>query len=320
MKNVWLTIDQPKTAYNVKLYSASHPCELYWGRDSKGRYLFVFIAKIGEAPKSEQLPKLRGITTSLNKTNSNENLILLLNEDKDWELFYSLCANLARATSSVKSSEEAGVIILNRLSRWQDLLKKERPNTLTRDQVKGLLGELIFLKDELVPNYGWEDSIGYWHGPNDAPQDFAVKDTSFEIKCKSGGTKPSVKISSAEQLESNLPKSYLVVYTLATASKDDGSSFTLNEYIERIRYELYSHSHSARDQFEDLVFMAGYKDSEEYERYRFSKIAIQTYAIEDDFPRICSSELKLGIDRVTYSLKLDACAPFTKSLGWRKSK
>jgi hypothetical protein len=64
--------------------------------------------------------------------------------------------------------------------------------------------------------------------------------------------------------------------------------------------------------------MAGYIYSEEYERHRFAKVALRCYKIEENFPRIRTIGLSHGIERVTYSLKLEACAPFEKTPKWCK--
>ena len=316
MKNPWQEITKPESDVNVMLVGDEHPVELYWGKDTQGRYLFIFKTEKEHAPEKKNLPKLSGISALVARSDLDAKVILILNETTNWEIFHALCMDLARATSAVNDAKEACAIILRRLERWQELLKRERSGILPPEQIKGLLGELLFLIEKTEPAFGWDDSITFWKGPEEAPQDFAIHDTAIEIKCQSGGSKPSVKITSVEQLEPQLPKGYLAVYTLASADKDDADGFNLNEVIDRIRDAIEGEAQSTRERFEDLIYMAGYTWSEEYERYRFSKVALHCYSIEGEFPRVRMSELSPGIERLTYTLKLESCAPFKGTPEW----
>ena len=76
-------------------------------------------------------------------------------------------------------------------------------------------------------------AIKSWKGPEKAPQDFALNETAIEIKCQSGSTRATVKISSADQLEPQLPEGYLIVFTLADADENEG--FDLNIITKQIR-------------------------------------------------------------------------------------
>ena len=318
MKNPWLSINKPSNDFNVMLVGESHPLQLYWGRDTQGRYLFIFETDINSAPDKKNLPKLAGITALIAITDDRARLVLLLNETSNWELFHALCSDLVRATSSIDDNKAAAAIFLRRLARWHDFLKRERPMIMPVERIKGLIGELLFLRDKVTKEFSLEEGVIFWKGPEEAPQDFAIHDTAIEVKCQSGGSKPTVRITSAEQLEPQLPEGYLAVYTLASADKEDPNGFTLNSLVADIRSKLEATSEAARERFEDLLFMAGYIYSEEYDRYRFAKVALRCYKIEENFPRIRTTGLSQGIERITYSLKLEACASFEKTPIWWK--
>lgn len=320
MNNPWGEIEEPKSDYNVKLVGYSHPLQLYWARDSQGRYLFIFETDTSSTPDKKNLPKLAGISAAIATNGANSKLVLMLNDTSNWELFYALCSDLVRATDTVEDKKTAGVIFLRRLTRWHEFLKRERPRILTMERIKGLIGELLFLSDKLAIVFGWEDSVSFWKGPEDAPQDFAAHNTAIEVKSQSGGSKPTVRITSAEQLEPQLPEGFLAVYTLASTDKDNPNGFSLNSLVESIRKKLETNSERAREKFEDLLFMAGYLYSEEYDRYLFAKVALRCYKIKEEFPRIRVSKINQGIERVTYTLKLDACSQFEDTPSWWKQK
>ena len=133
------------------------------------------------------------------------------------------------------------------------------------------------MKNVLVPQFGWSESISFWKGPLGAPQDFAVYDTAVEVKAQSGSSKPYIQISSLEQMEAQLPNFYLIVNTLATIDPEHEEAFSLNSLIADIRNELSTTDDMTRELFESLIFHVGYIQLEHYEtrntkKWRFSLV------------------------------------------------
>lgn len=316
MTNPWQNIDQPGIDFNVRLVSEAHPLLLYWGRDTQGRYLFIYEFQGQVVPEKQSFPKLTGITFGLARDHYGVKLVLILNETANWEIFFSLCSDLIRATSVLDDPESASGVFLRRLIRWSEFLRRKRPEILSLEAIKGLIGELLFLEERLAPAFSWDDAIASWKGPEDAPQDFSIHEIAIEVKCQSGGTTPSVKITSAEQLTPQLPDAYLIVYTITTAERENNLGFSLNDLVERIRVSLEMASENTRERFEELLFLADYTMREEYDDPKFMRIAAKCYKISDHFPRILLSAIPAGIERVSYSLKLEQCKPFESSPSW----
>jgi hypothetical protein len=316
MNNPWQNIDQPGIDFNVRLVSESHPLLLYWGRDTQGHYLFIYDLQSQVAPDKQSLPKLAGISFGLARDHSGAKLVLILNETTNWEIFFSLCSDLIRATSVMDNPESASGVFLRRLIRWSEFLRRKRPEILSPEAIKGLIGELLFLEERLAPAFSWDDAVASWKGPEDAPQDFSIHEMAMEVKCQTGGTTPSVKITSADQLTPQLPDAYLIVYTITTADREDAEGFSLNDLVEQIRSRLETGSENTRERFEELLFLADYTMREEYDDSKFRRVAAKCYKIGDDFPRILLSAIPAGIERVSYSLKLEQCKPFESSPSW----
>lgn len=316
MSNPWQDIDKPSNDFNVRLVSEAHPLSLFWGRDTQGRYLFIYDLEAENAPERKSLLKLSGITLDVARDGDRAKLVLMLNETGNWELFLSLCSDLIRATSSVDDHGIGANVFLRRLSRWQKFLKRIHPGVLSPEAVKGLIGELLFLKERVASEFGWETAVTSWKGPEGYPQDFAIHETAVEVKCQSGGSSPSVKITSAEQLLPQLPEGYLVVYTISTADSEDTEGFSLNEFVEKIRDQLEVAPEPTMERFEELLFLANYTMREEYDEPKFKRIAAKCFQIRDDFPRIRLSSIPSGIERVSYSLKLEPCEPYKASPSW----
>lgn len=319
MNNPWAAIEKPSSDLNVRLVDKNHPLKLYWGIDSKSRYSFAYDAPIAALPHKKSLPSLSGMEIYVAQQETRGKFVLILQNNSDWEIFHALCSDLVRATGSVKADTLASAIILRRLQRWQELLSKIRPQILTAEEIKGLMGELMFLKETLAHVFGYDDAITAWRGPENGPQDFAIDETAIEVKCQTGGSKPVVRVSSAEQLCPQLPTGYLVVYTLARLTAEDTGAVTLNTLVTDIRAALAGASVSSRERFEDLLYMAGFILREEYDDFRFSVVAVKCYQLTDGFPRILSSTLASGVESVSYSIRLANCSQFqSKPLWWPK--
>jgi len=316
MNNPWSEIDKPAADFNVRLVDAAHPLRLFWGLDARNRYLFVYDGEIASMPEEKSLPNLTGIATAVVRFGERARLVLILNEIGNWELFHALCSDLIRATERLKEPEHGPVIVLRRLKRWQDFLKKERSGLLPLEKIKGLIGELLFLSDPVASVFGWNEAVTFWRGPEDAPQDFAIHEAAVEVKCQAGGSKPSVRITSVEQLNPQLPKGYLVVYTIATASGEEPEHFNLNSLIDTTRERLETASDETRERFEDLIYLAGYVSSEKYLEYCFTRIAVKCFRIKEGFPRISTSSVPQAVGSVSYLLQLDACAEFAEKPSW----
>ncbi len=316
MNNPWAGIEKPSSDLNVRLVDENHPFKLFWGVDAKNRYSFAYEAEIAALPQKKSLPALSGLELCVFHQGSRGKLVLLLLDNKDWEIFYALCFDLVRATSVAKDEKLASSIILRRLLRWQELLRKARPQILSPEEIKGLMGELFFLRQSLATVFGFDNAVAAWRGPEGAPQDFAVAETAYEIKCQAGGSRPVVRISSADQLCPQLPDGFLVVYTLARQSAEEPDAISLNGLVAQIRNDLTQASAACRERFEDLLFMAGYLPNDEYEEHRFSMVGVKCYHLVEGFPKISSSALLPGIESVSYAIRLDLCSSFLADPSW----
>lgn len=314
MSNPWAEIQRPLTDYNVKLASSTHPLNFFWGIDARGDYLLV-IEFVGSASGvAVNLPDLTGIRTAKSELPDRVRVILLLVDRGNWELFEALSRDLIRVSEKSPTGVEAFNLTLRRLQKWHELLKKSRSPFLSPEEIKGLLGELLFLRDTLVPHRDLLFAVDCWKGPEGGPQDFAVLNVAVEIKSQSGSTKPSVRISSIDQLNPQLPFGYLVVFTLANAQATDPKATTLNRIVGSIRSTLEAVDSATRERFESLLFAAGYITHEYYDRFVFQTVSTQVFEIRTGFPRIERGAVPSGVQRITFDLMLDSCAPFVAEL------
>jgi hypothetical protein len=316
MNNPWAAIEKPTSDLNVRLVDETHPLKLYWGVDIKNRYSFAFDAPAAALPQKRSLPVLSGVELCVVPQGHRGKLLLVLQDNADWEICFALCSDLIRATHSIADETAGSVAILRRLHRWQELLRRNRPQILSPEEIKGLMGELLFLRNPLATTFGFDAAVTAWRGPEHAPQDFAVGETAIEVKCQGGGSRPVVGISSADQLCPQLPDGYLVVYTLARQTESAPGAVSLNTLVLEIRKEMAGASANTQERFDDLLYLAGYLPREEYEEYRFSTVEVKSYHLVEGFPRILASSLAPGIESVSYALRLEHCETFLCRPAW----
>ena len=311
MVNPWDQIISPSKDVSALRADGKHPLDLFWAKDHLGRYLFIYEYSLAIDKEIKDPPNLVGIETlTMRASKDVTRLVLVLRDKTNWELFYALCNDLIAATALLKENAGAPSIILHRLQRWQDFLKRMRTGILPEEIIKGLIGELLFLKNHLAPKYGFTDSVSFWVGPEGAPQDYNINDTAVEVKCQLGSTSPNIKISSADQLYSQLAKLYLFVVTLGKSTSTTINAVSLPSIIESITHELEKESSTALQKFQDLLIEIGYYYSEKYLEYNYLLLEEHVYLVVDGFPRINPEDLHTGIVRLTYNISIAECRPF----------
>ncbi|MCQ3828460.1 PD-(D/E)XK motif protein [Microbulbifer elongatus] len=317
MNNPWDKIDVPVSDVHARRVDPKHSEDFFWARDHSGGYLFIFRSK----PKQkmpDRYPALTGIAVDSTPEpgSGRHRLILFLRERSDWELFLALCQDLVAATK-VDGITEAAVpsVILRRLTRWRDFLSTERVGLLSEQEIKGLIGELIFLSTHLADHQGIGSAVKSWEGPNDSPQDFCVGNTAIEVKCQLGTTTSRIAISSEQQLFSQLPFSYLYVVTLGK-TEHTPEALNLLDMVAEIRERVSIEAPDMLEYFNDLVYETGYRDDERYRNFSYLLVGQKMYEIEGEFPRLRPDSIPCGVERVRYNLDLSVCEPFIGTPDW----
>jgi len=313
MNNPWEEIHTPSHDISARRADHTHPLDIFWARDQMGRYLFFFEFD-SDATLPDRLPRLKGIDVL--KSPEGNRLVLILRERSDWEIFLSLCSNIISATRTVDRTASVAIII-RRLDRWREFLKQDRPRLLPEEKIKGMIGELLFIRNHLIPAFGITQSIQFWMGPEGSPQDFNVNDSAIEVKCQLGSTAPKIRITSAEQLCPQLPIMFLFVVTLGKSELGSSGALCLPDLISDIREELEQESQTEQlERFNDLLIQEGYIDSDAYRQFSYVLVNEQMFLVEEGFPRICPDGLSAGIVRLSYDIALAECEEFSATPEW----
>lgn len=277
--------------------------DTYVGKDDKGRYAFKF--------KGQYIPtRIFGsevISVEQYEEDSSYSLMFLLEKDELLERFCTFCQDLLSAVDGITDQAEGYRAICNRYASWKRLFKPNHGD-MTEPEIMGLIGEMLFLKNEMIPAYGTDRAIDSWMGPEKTNKDFSIDSVWYEVKAVSAG-KDSVHISSIEQLDSEVD-GYLVVYKLEKMSPGyDGVKLSslANEIMILINNDFY------KEMFARKLMSYGFDWSSDYDNFVYSQSSFAKYLVSNGFPRIMRNSIALPIIKVQYELILSNIEQFKQS-------
>lgn len=275
---------------------------LYIGKDDGGRFSLEFLGHFIPT----RLVGSEVISVFQTKNKQLLSIRFSLENPDLLEYFCTFCDDLVNSTLEITDDNIAYKSLCQRYLSWKKLF---RPNQarLKENEVMGLIGELLYLRDRMFAKHGYETALDAWTGPEYTHKDFSLDEEWHEIKTISAG-KGSVKIASLEQLDSEFIGT-LGVYVLEKMS----SSFNglkLNDLVNTIISILNTH---LRDSFLNKLSNFGYDFSPEYNNYVYSLISFEEYEVNNAFPRLKRDDIPASISRVQYELIKAELEPFKLS-------
>ena len=314
--NPWEHISIPKANVKSKLVDHTHPIEISWAVNQAGDYLLVALFNEINNHSIYEFPKLNGFEIFLTDQSL---LVMTLKNKEQWEIFLSLCTDLIGSTRPCDNHDDAMQTLIRRLRGWQIHLSSDKPKILSDEKIRGLIAELLFLDLHLFPYFELTDSVEFWTGPEGSSQDFNVQGIVVEVKSQLGEKPSSVRISSTDQLCPETPELYLHVIVLGKSDENTSGSFNLLSLVERIRKELLDSLPSSIERFNELILSVGFIENNEYLKKNFTLLNEKTFEVRDEFPRICTKDVPIGLDQVRYNLNLASCEDFLSELSWENS-
>lgn len=243
------------------------------------------------------------------KINLRETILIIeLQNPALREIFAVLCDDLAQHLKYETNPTLISREVHNRLYQWSLLFEKASSPGLTREEQRGLFGELVILKMLVENTTAPLLVLNGWQGVSGGSQDFFFTDRAIEVKTTFSNQHQTVTISSASQLdESSLTFLWLAHLALedATGSNDAKS---LNDVVAEIFALLATHA-EATTHFLAKLAEVGYFEvhSSLYQQPAYQIRATQFYHVQNEFPRVRPSELRSGVDTIKYSIRLSGC-------------
>lgn len=282
-----------------------HILDIYLGLDQYSHYTLFLISEV-DVPKIVS-SKLIHVEIKRRK-DKKWGITFSLEDEKYVDMFCIFCEDIIESSRPIADKNKGTAFICSRYKEWQQMLKKNPDGLLSVSEIKGLIGELLFLHTFLIEKYGEEKAVNSWIGPDRADQDFVFEDIWYEVKSTVSGAE-SVIISSVEQLDVNKPGELVVMY-LDKTSQADSEKISLNIIVQKILNQL--HSEKVKSHFNSILSSHGYLYLKEYDEvvYKYSKMV--EYIVTKLFPSLKRKNIPDTVVNARYELSLAAIADHKK--------
>lgn len=221
-----------------------------------------------------------------------------------------LCFELIQSSKECETQEEAVIIMFDTFRKWYSLMADVHLGILPLHEIRGLMGEVKYMIDELSSGRHEQELINAWTTHKDASRDFVYDETWNEIKTVQSSA-DYVSISSVEQLDHDMD-GLLTVYRLDQVRKESEKTYTLNSIIQELQSKL---SMSAEAVLNRKLLAKGYTYNEHYEEYLFAFNGKDRYLVDSSFPRISKSDLAPAIKTAKYELYLSGIEEWRQTDG-----
>jgi len=267
-----------------------------------GKHSYIMeLNKEVEVPDYKTL-NFQGVRVQLFELEEVNELHVFLMDSDLKGIFSKFINNIIEDISIVPTQKEALLVTFNVIQKWKKLFDKLTSEGLSLEQQKGLIGELLVIKEFCDSKHNVESIILGWLGPEGHDKDFLISDKAIEAKFTTSKL-PRIRITSEHQLDfSNLSNLFLSQFQAEKAKE----GISLNLLVDFLRESL-SNTISLLDVFNQKLVQAGYleKHTSNYETlYSIKKWNL--YHVQGDFPKIQQQDLPKGIYNTSYFIERSA--------------
>ncbi len=282
-----------------------HPVDLYYGKDQKGRNAIEFAGRFDINNKIHSSVAIE--ITHYKNADGNKSIVFSLLDNKLLRPFCDFLNTMVDATAQLcLSNQEAYLAVCEVYFAMQKMFRTNK-DTLSEAEIKGLIGELIFLHNRLFTEVGETKAINAWSGSEKTRKDFALDHNWFEVKTIDFG-KDTVHISSIEQLDSPID-GVLVVYQLERMA-EEYQGITLNKLVSDICNSIQSIRD--KDIFLSKLEAANYSYSPKYDELVYELRTVDEYRVTTNFPRITRSIISPAIAKASFDITLSEILTYKK--------
>ena len=297
--------DKFSNGLNTHTYQRISPdynTDVFVGYNDDGKMSMI----ITENGSVEKVRPSKEIDVQLNRRKDGKLALSFDLLDNEYSsLFVVFCKDMV-FTCEKYGKQKAISSAVRRWKYWKMLFGERNIDLLGKQQVKGLIGELIILKDYFIEKIGAEKAITSWMGPVLGHKDFEIADTWCEVKSISEAAL-QVSISSLEQLESELD-GHLAIVRLEDTNELVKDNINLNKLVTEIMGMLGDPD--ILDEFNRKLNFIGYKYDPRYDKINFVLKNVEFYCVNDKFPRLRRNYISSAIGNANYTILLDGIHSF----------
>jgi hypothetical protein len=308
IENIWnKIIPSGEGEFEYKLLSKESIPQLNIGYNKKSQRCLILELPFDFDKPFQQFEKEN---LSLKYFKKEKCLCIILNDDFFKDLFDDLILSIYSKIYNISNTEEYSELFIRHFFKWSAFFENKKTDGLTRDQIKGLIGELIYLKNLLLNSELIVDDILLsWRGPYDEGHDFVFEFTDYEIKTIES-SKNNVRISSEFQLESEKGKELLLVVIFVNTDIENGLSLkSLINDIKTIVLDKLGDNSIFINALAQKGLTIG--DLDQYEIYRYTPTEEISYdSNRESFPKLIRSSIPEEINKLNYNIRLNLIEEF----------
>ncbi len=289
---------------NQKRLPVHSSVKVFYGISAAGFYRLAFLS----SAKPPQIPSTKSLKVSSGQESKDVfwTCFDLVNATAK-PVFFALCEDLLAVVEKNQVEKESLTALKNRFFAWQNMFKQDS-SLLPEEKIVGLLGELYFLKNFMIPKLGTDVAIDSWSGPDGASKDFSTTATWFEIKSVSLSTN-NVKISSISQLSSPIPGFLVLIRYEPMSEQYDAPESNLYPLFKSIMALI--DNDATKGKFISKLIAYGFDITGESYRKKYRIATTTYYEVKPGFPRLTEADLKFPeIDKVSYTLLINSLERF----------
>jgi len=174
---------------------------------------------------------------------------------------------------------------------------------LSRNQLRGLIGELLVLEKRVLPALGPDEAIASWTGPLGTPHDFQLASgLKLEVKAVNYDA-DRVLINGLGQLEGGGDPLELGVVRIENTGRDAADSVTATRQVSLIR-AILAHTPAALQSFNTLLRFVGWDDEVNTDADSVRLARIDWHKVTSTFPRLTVATAPPGVVDASYVIVL----------------
>ncbi len=236
-------------------------------------------------------------------------ICLTLRDRRYREVFATLCEDVVGVVSGADTETRAMKLLFGRLHTWERFISRFGPDRLSDERQIGLFAELRFLRDEIVPLLSAATAVRCWRGPYLEAHDFRFRAAGVEAKATASRNPVSFPVANLDQLDPGALEALIVVH--ARIDVDSGTGDTLPQVVADLRDVLSASDPGAASDLDVSLIEAGYLDVHAAHYDRLLRVQEALWLeVREGFPRLTRGTVPFGVGAASYSVALDACAPF----------
>ena len=299
IEQLWNDLRTSSGGSRQRRIDASHPLDLYADFEAPDRPGLVAVCKTRAADSRS----LRALNIEQGeRVDGRWSLRIVLNEPQLLPVFAALCRDIIAYTRTGVDEATLASAVVSRIDRWRSLFERDATG-LGERVLRGLIGELFVLENEMLRTLAPSAAVKAWRGPLGFPQDFLLPSgTRVEVKTI-GRDAATALISGLGQLDAGVdPLVLMVVRTEVTGASAPGAA-TVPVLVSRLRARLAQEPDALVD-FDAALACLGWHEHPSHDSFALRPLSLEAHDVDQYFPRLTADSVPPGVESADYSIRL----------------